>query len=164
MGLDVSLVDGFGLEFPLDDGVRLAESLLEIASFELDKAGDVALHAGVLAANEALRNLPGGQVVVEQRSVGFHGVDRGQHNRERLVVDLDQLKRLFGDVRAGGGHGGDGMALVEHLVAGEQILAPHAVIALRLAEVDGVALEDREIAADDDRFHARQRFGFGGVD
>jgi hypothetical protein len=56
------------------------------------------------------------------------------------------------------------MALVEHLVAGDDVLADMADVHRRLAHRQLEVAETREVLAGDDRLHALQRFGALGVD
>ena len=149
MGLDVALVDGLRGVLPLDNDIRLREPLLEVAALELDVAADVADDAGVGAPGEAHDDGPGGEGVVEERGVVLHGVADVEDGGKHLVVDVDERKGLFCDVVAGCGHGGDGVPLVERLGVGETVLREHAGVALGLAKVDGLALDDgksREVA------------------
>ena len=48
-----------------------------------------------------------------------HVENRGKH----VVVNLDQVNRLFGNVGAGSGNGGDSMALVQYFIFGKDVIA-----------------------------------------
>ena len=116
--LDVSLVNRFGPVFPLDDEVRGGEPRFKVS---------VGMELPVPHVRAA-RPLPGGPVLVEYGSVRSHGALDVRDRRQRLVDDVNQGQRLFGDMRAGGGDGGDGVALVEDLAPRQH------VVGRRLAE------------------------------
>ena len=63
------------------------------------------------------RHALGEEVVVQHRRIGGHRVLDVDDVRQDFVGDLDQVERLGGDLRRGRGHGGDGVAGVERLVA-----------------------------------------------
>src|SRR5262249_13243388 len=92
--LDVTLMNGRGVELTLDDDGGLSESLLDIALLELDVLGDVAMLAGWLA--ERL----GDEIVVEQRRVVPHGGTDIGDVRQWLVLDGNQLQGFFREVSA----------------------------------------------------------------
>ena len=145
VGLDVTLVHRASVILALQDYVRLAEPPLHVAQLVLDVAGDVAPRAGVLAAGEAFLLEVGGQGLVNNRRVGPHGVFEGQHRLQHFVVDVDQGQRLLGDVRAGGGHGGDGVSLVQRLLVGHHVLGHQPHVALRFRQVDDLVLDDGKV-------------------
>jgi hypothetical protein len=97
-------------------------------------------------------------VLADQRRVGLQGLVRVDHRRERVVVDVDQLQGVAGDVGVLGDHRRDLLALEHHLVEGQDRL--------------GVARQGRhprqavgvQVAAGDDRDHARVGGGRLGVD
>ena len=70
---------------------------------------------------------------------------RADHDRQRLVVDVDQLERVVRDVRVLGDHAGDLLALHAHLVgrehglrvAGERRHPGEVVLGEQLARDDG---------------------------
>ena len=75
----------------------------------------------------------GRQVVVQKRRAVAHGVGRGQHAAAATSYSTSiRPSGFLGDVRAGGGDGGDGVALVEHLAAGQDIAANDSSAASRL--------------------------------
>ena len=106
MGLDVTLVYGLRAELPLDDEVCLFEAIVNAADFQPRMTGDVIGELGVK----------------EWRAV-CHRVFHGGNHRKRLVLDVDQVKCLFGFVGAVRGDGGDWMTLEEHLAARENLAA-----------------------------------------
>ena len=164
MGLDVALVNGLRLEFPLDDYVRLGEPLFNnVAQPVLDVPRYVSLHAGVLAPAEPLHPEHGGQVVVEYGSILFERIMERQHRRQDLVVHFDQVQRLLGDVGAGSGDGRHRVALVQGLVVGHDVLRHEPRGALGFGEVDDLVFDDREVPGGRHRDHTWQRLGLAGV-
>ncbi len=94
-----------------------------------------------------------------------HGLSRRRvTRRQRLVVDVDQRQRLLGDVRVDGGDGGDGVALVEHLVAGQAVAAQVAQVDGPLAQLGDLVAGVGKIGGGDDRLDAGQRQGLADVD
>ena len=72
---------------------------------------------------------------------------------EDLVLDLDEIDGLLGDVDGLGSDGGDGLAEVTHDVLGDDVL------------VDDVQAElVVEVVTGEHGVNARQRLGFRGVD
>ena len=85
--------------------------------------------------------------------------DRVEDNRELLVDDLDQLAGVLGDVAVLGDHGGDGLAVVPHLLDCDHVLH------------DGAGAEGRQrrgafgdVLAGDDADDPRERLGLRRVD
>ena len=54
MGFDITLVYSLSGEFSLNDDVCFLESLLSVTKFVLYMAGDIALHASIVAFEEAV--------------------------------------------------------------------------------------------------------------
>ena len=79
-----------------------------------------------------------------------------EHARQDFVVDFYELNRLLCDVGAGGRHGCYGMALVEDLVPGEDVVPspPQAPVVSRIGKV----------FSGQDGLHPFQGFGFTRVD
>ena len=145
MGLDVALVNGLGLELPLDDYVRLGKSLLHVAQPVLYVPRYVSLHAGVLAPAEPLHPEHGGQVVVQDGGVLLERVVEGQHRRQDFVVHFDQVQCQLGDVGADRGHGRHRVALVQGFVVGHDVLRHEPRRALGFGEVYDLVFDDREV-------------------
>ena len=152
-GLDVTLVDRLGLELPLDDDVGLGEPLLDVAQLVLNVAGDVALDPGVLAPGEAGHPEVGGHLVVEDGSVVIQSVVQGQHRGQHFVVHFDELGRLVRHVGVDGGHRRDGVALVEDLFPGHDVLGHHSGIGHKLGEVYGAGIDQGEVQRRGNRGH-----------
>ena len=83
-----------------------------------------------------------------------HGGDRIEHGRQRLVVDLDLLQGLVGDLLGDRRHRRDAVAGVEHVVVDQ-----HRLVLERGAE--GI---DRNFLAGEHRHHAGHGLGRTGVD
>ena len=95
------------------------------------------------------------------RRVGLQRLFRIEHERQHLVVDRDQLQRLFGDVPIDGGDGGDRIAHEPHRVV--ERVAPllgdllDLVVVLLAAGDRAGAPHDLAVLVRDDRLDARQR-------
>ena len=106
-------------EFLLDDHIGFLETFLDVALGELDMGGNIALLVGTLA------KVGGGQVFMQKRGVIDHGLANVHHRRQDFVFHFDQVKSSFGNVLVHRRHGCDGVALVESLAAGQQVVAGH---------------------------------------
>ena len=114
VGLDVALVGGGHAVLGLDDDVGFREARFHVAAFEALLGGDVARRlAGVAVGVLAL--------VDERCAVGDRVVD-AEHRRQGLVLHLDEIERRLGLRDRLGRHGGNRVAVVEHLVASEYVL------------------------------------------
>ncbi len=111
MRLNVALMHRSGLELLLDDDIGLGKPGFEIADLEFQLLGDV----GRLGRHrfDAARD----HVLEQQRRVGRHRRVDIDDVRQHLVIDRDQRQRLFRGGGIGRGDGGDGMALIKHLLA-----------------------------------------------
>ena len=156
--LDIGLVHRRGLERHLDDLVGLREARVDVADLVLDALGDVRRLARRRV--DAARD----HVLEQERRVRRHRLVDVDHVRQHLVVDLDQRERLVRDRSAGGGHGGDRMALVEHLLARHDV-ARHVPEVLRhpLGPDIGEGLL-REVGRGHHRLHAGERLRLLDVD
>ena len=89
---------------------------------------------------------------MDERRALLPRLERVEHDRQRLVLDLDQVARVLGDVAVLGDHRGDRLAVVAHLLDRDHVLH------------DRPGPERRQrrgplghVLARDDRDHARQR-------
>ena len=130
MRLDIALVNGTRGEGALDDDVGLLEAFREVALLVLDAAGDVGRLALELVE------------LVQDRRIGLDRVVDLDRPRQHLVVDLDQLAGFRCDRFRGRGHGGDGVAGEQRLVARHHVAAHPAHV---LDAEHDRALLDREI-------------------
>ena len=83
-------------------------------------------------------------LVPDQRGVRRGRLLRARHCVERLVVDLDQLERVFRDVRRLGDHARDLLTLVAHLVGDE-----HGLRVARQGRHPGEVVLRHQLARDD---------------
>ncbi len=156
--LDIALVHGLRGVVLLDHHLGLGEGRLGVALLELDALGDVRRLGGRRIG--AL----GQEVVVQDRRVGLHRLGDVDDVRQHLVVDLDQRQRLLGDRLRHRGDGGNGMALIERLLARHDVARDIAHVHLHLAgRHDEVGLVG-EVLGRDHRLHAVQRQGLRRVD
>ena len=88
----------------------------------------------------------GGLELVVHQHLVVGGFDLVEHRRQFLVVGDDQLRRLFGDMRIVGQHGGDRLADIMHLAERQDrlVVEGRAVIGIGddvpdvLAGIDGI--------------------------
>ena len=66
-----------------------------------------------------------GPTVVNGRGAGAQRVLDGEHRGQLLVLDVDQVERLLGDLFARRGDGGDALAPVAHLAVEDVLVAGH---------------------------------------
>ena len=130
-----------------------------------DLGGVVMLLADEGCIGEALLQVPELVVVllldvvwlalVDPISRRLHRLQRIEPRRERVVVHLNQLQRFLGDFGAGGSDRGDVVADVAHPIeCKDTLVVPDGQDAVGIGRV----------AAGCDRFDARQRFRFRGID
>ncbi len=82
---------------------------------------------------------------------------RCDHDRQRLVLDLDQVGRVLGDVSVLRNHEGDRLAHVAHHL-GSQAALGAAVGEIGMRDEDGeVGVAEGQVGGEVDRFHARHR-------
>ena len=149
MGLHGHVLDrGVGV-LALDDPLGLGESLLDIALAQLGEVGDVGPRLGT----EHGHIVVGAEVGVDEGGVGFEGIHVVEDRRQDLVLDLDQVDSLAGYLQRVGGHGRNGLAVVPHLLLGEDVLVDHV-------EAEPVV----ELGADEDGADSRQGLGARDVD
>ena len=154
---DIALVNRLGVEFPLDDDIGLGKALFDIAELAFETGGDVRRfrRLGLHALGEL--------VFVEDRRIGLHRVAHVDHVGQHFVIDLDQLQRRTGDGIAGGGDGGDRMAVIEHVFARHHVARDVAEIDHQFARCRVFDRHVGEIVARHHRFYAGQRFRRGDV-
>ena len=94
----------------------------------------------------------------ERRAVLLR-LERVEHDRQRLVLDLDQVASVLGDVAVFGDHGRDRLAVVAHLLDGDHVLDDRAG-----AEGGKRRRMLGHVGACDDADHSRQRLRLRRVD
>ncbi len=123
--LDVALVSGLGAEGPFDHDVGFAEALLDVPMAELAGRGDI---RGFAIPAEAL---------MKDRRTLLHCLFDIRDVRQHLVVDIDQLQRLLRYRRRGRRHCGDGVAVVERLIARHAVDQDVAQVVVAILEIGG---------------------------
>ncbi len=156
--LDVGLMDRRGLEFLLDHHVRGLEPRLHIAHRELKPLGNVR------GFRRSRFDASGNHVLEQQRSVVGHGVVDVDDMRQHLIIDLDERRGMVGDAAADGGDGGDGVALVQRLLASQDVAGDVPEIHRDTLGADVVELLRRQIGGGHDGLDAGQRLGGRSVD
>ena len=88
---------------------RLRERLVDLAEGERARVGDVRA-----------------ELLVHERRAVLPRLERVEHDRQRLVLDLDQVARVLGDVAVLGDHRRDRLAVVAHLLDRDHVLDDRA--------------------------------------
>ena len=137
LGFDIPLVHSPSSELPLGYHRRRREAFFPLPQHHLGVLRHIALFAALLAQRLGL------QILVHQRRILFHGAAHIQHRRQHFVVHLYQFQSRLGHVRTRGGHRRQSVALVEHLVQGQnsrnQVLQAHHFLAQVFVPVRGAA-------------------------
>ena len=111
MRLDIGLVHRRCLEFLLDDLLGLGKAGIDITDLKLDPLGDVG------GPGRRRLDAAGDLVLEEQWRVGIYRLVHIDDVRQHFVIDVDQRSGFLGDPLVDRGDGGDGMALIESLLA-----------------------------------------------
>ena len=101
---------------------------------------------------------------MQDRGILPHGVVHREDGLEHLVVHVDEVEGLLGDVRVRGRHGRHRVALVEHLLVRQVVLRHHPGIALGLYEIETLLRNDGKVHGGGNGLHAGQGLGLAGVD
>ena len=145
-----------GTERVFEDVIGLGEPLRDVAAADPRVERNVgAGPAGqVLEIGEHARRL---QPVVNDRRVRPRGRHLVEHRLERLVLDLDQVRGLLGDVRVGGQGNGDGLAHVSNLAMRQNRLVVKCGTVVRMRH------QLQDVFDGDDRVDAIEREGRAGI-
>ena len=102
---------------------------------------------------------------MQDRARRTHRLAHVEHRRQHFVLDLDQVERVLGDVRVGGGDGGDGVAVVQRPCRrpGRCSTSSRRLAGPRPARRRGRRAVG-QVGGGDDGLDARQRHGLRGVD
>ena len=146
------------LEARLHDLIGRGEAGLDVADLELNPLGDVRGFAR--RGHDAARD----HVLKQQWSIGLHRRIDVDDVRQHFIIDFDQPQRLLGDRLAGRGDGGDGVALVEDLLARHDVARHVPVIHGDTLGADILELLLGEVRGRDHRLDAWQRLRFRGID
>jgi hypothetical protein len=149
---------GGGRELALDRDVGLGERRLEVAPRELHARRHV---GGSLRGRD---DTLGAQVLVQDRRIVPHRLAHVEHVRQHLVVHLDPAQRFVGDLPGRRRHGRDGVAVVEHLVAREDVAGQVAEVRGRLPHERLLRRDLRQVGRRRDRLDAFERLGRADVD
>ena len=155
--LDIALMHGRGLERHFDDLVGVLEAGLDVAERK---------HSALCNIGRRRRRFDaaGDHVLKQQGRIRLHRLVDVDDVRQHFVVDLDQRQRLVGDRLAGGRHGGDRMALIEHLLARHDV-ARHVPEILRDAfRADVLEFLLGEVRGGHHGLDAGQRLRLRGID
>ena len=130
MRLDVTLVHWLGRELALDDDIRLGKSLLQVSARDLHAAGHV---RGLLGLRvHAL----GEHVFVQERRIRRDRLHYILDLRQYVVFDPDLLQGPGRNLRCRRRDGRHRVAVVEHLVAGQDVPREVPEVRRSLAAVD----------------------------
>ena len=97
-------------------------------------------------------------VLAQDRGVGVHGLERIDHDRQRLVFDLNKVGRVGGNIAIRRDNEGDLLVLEQHFPVSE-----HHLHVARESRHPG-EIDAFQILGGQDRQNARQRFRLGRVD
>ena len=100
IGLHVGRRRAAAFVLAFDDQVGLAKATFDIATCDTERRDD---------------QVAAGTDLMQQRRTGCQRVFHREDGGQRLVVDLDQVQRRFGDLFRGGRHHGHAFAPVTHL-------------------------------------------------
>ena len=150
MRLDIGLVHRRVGVTPLDDDVGVAEPGVDVALGEVDHLRDV----------RSVRRLGldplGDEIVVQHRCVRSHRLFDVDDVGQDVVGDIDQLAGLLGDRGRGRGDRGNGVAVIEDLVARQAVARQVAEIHRPLADKGFLRCDRREVVRGHDRLDAGQ--------
>ena len=112
--LERGVHDLTGPERVLEDAIGFGEPFGDVAAAEVRIERDVG--AGPAGQVLEIRKHPcRPQLVMNDRRVGTRGGDLVEHGIERLVLNLDQVRRFFGEMGIGGERHRDRLAHVPNL-------------------------------------------------
>ncbi len=158
MRLDVGLMHRLCRVAPLDDHLGFAEPRLHVTVGETNHLGDVR-RLGRFGIDPR-----GEDVVVQYRRIVRHRRLDIHDMRQYLVLNLDQVERLFGDRRRDRRDRGDRVSFVERLSLGHAVARQVPQI-MRHRPDGALAWRDvREVGACRHRLDAGQRHRLVGVD
>ncbi len=100
---------------------------------------------------------------MENRGAGLHRFRSGEHAGQRFVFHLNHTRRFFRNMRAHGGHGRDGVALVEHFFSGQDVSTNIAERRGAFPQVNNAVAGAGQVRRRHRGFHSRQRGCFGRV-
>ena len=115
MRLDISLVHGRCLELLLDDDISLGKALLQVADLKFKSFRDIR------RLRRRRFDAAGDHVFEQERRIRLHRLVDIDDVRQDLVIDLEQCGGLFGNRFADRCDGGDRVALIERLFAGDDV-------------------------------------------
>ena len=158
MRFDVALVHRLGGVVALYHDLGQLEAGVGVALHIVNALGDVRR-----LGRHRLHAL-GDQMVVQQRCTVLHRLGDVDDVRQHLVLDLDQRQGRIGNGVGGGRDRGDGMALIERLLAGHDVARDVAQVDLHLAGGDDQVGLLGEVLRRHHGFYARQLLGGRDVD
>ena len=158
LGLDITLVNGFGVEFPLDDDLGLGKPFFDIA--------ELAFHprCNIRRLGRFRFDALGELIFMQDRRIGLHRIAHVDHMGQNFVFHLDQLQRLLGDGIAGRGNGSNRVTVIQHVFTRHHVPRHVAEVDHQFARCRMLNGHIREVVARDDGLYAGQCLGGGGVD
>ena len=146
--LQVAVLDDAGLELPFEHPVGGAELRVDVPVLGAERADDVA-----------------GPLLVQHRGAFLHGVLGGEHERQHLVLHVDEVQRLLGREQVHRHHRGDGVAHEPGLLGEDQPVGHIPVGHVQGPGVPGGAeLAGGQVLGQDDRLDPGQGPGPVRVD
>ena len=163
LSFNIALVNPGGGELTLNDEIGFLEPGFNITKLELGPSSHVALLPGVRTRIESKGHDPGGLIRMDQRRIRLHSFTSVQHRSQHLIVHFNERKGLLRDVLGIGGYGSNGVALVESLVPGHDIVTEMHVVQGSLACLNLYISSNGHVFARYYRMDAWQRQGFAGI-
>ena len=157
LGFDVALMDHRRAEFPLHNYIGRGKTSGQVAPFVAQQGGQIGGLVTLFAHRSGAQT---GQQNGCARLGRFVGI---QHRGQQFILDFDQFERFFGHMDAVGSHRGNGVAVVEHFVLGQNVGAQVHQIGHVLAHLLHFVFGWGQVFAGDNRCDAGERFSFAGV-
>ena len=119
------------LKLPLQYDVSFSKALLDVSPCQLEMSRNVS----GLISQLPQRHCP--QAVQENGGGLLHRLVDIRYRAQFLILDPDSFDGFLGRVGIAGGNGRDGMALVQHFVAGKYVVAQICQISQAVAYAEG---------------------------
>jgi hypothetical protein len=158
MRLDIALMHRLRGVAAFDDDVGFLEAGFNITLLEADDLGDVG------RLGRLWLDARGEEVIVQDRRAGSHRVLDVDHERQHLVLNVDEVERLIGDRLRGGGDGGNRMAFIQRLPPRHDVARQITKVHRAFANERLFRGDLREVVGGQHSHHARQSLGLAGVD
>ena len=158
MRFDIPLMHHRRLELAFHNHIGRRKTLGQITAGMLEMRSYIGRFVRFFA------QLIGKELFMQQGGVRLHRFFGIEHDRQHVIFDFDQGGGFFGNVGADRGHGSHRMAVVEHLVMGDNVIAQFAQIGRIFPHFLDLIGHFAQIGACTNRRHAWQFFSGARVD